>query len=247
MPAPRPVDEHGHRVQGMFDDIAHGYDRANRWMSMGTDIRWRRQAVAGMLATPPPTAPQLLDLCAGAMDSSVEIHRQHPNASIIAGDFAQEMLTKGAHKLVGSAKEKITPRAMDAHELPLDSVTLDAIFCAFGIRNLSDLPRATREQARCLKPGGMLNILEFFRPTAPLPRTLHALYNRTLLPLVGWAATGNISAYTYLPRSIGQFESVEDYTSLLTRQGLFDEVEVHSLTLGMAWIVRARRTAKAVV
>jgi predicted amidophosphoribosyltransferase len=41
------ADAHGAQVQSMFDGIAHGYDRANRWMSFGTDIRWRRKAVAG--------------------------------------------------------------------------------------------------------------------------------------------------------------------------------------------------------
>src|SRR5690606_18246786 len=40
------IDAHGARVQGMFSDIARGYDRANRWMSLGIDVLWRRRAVA---------------------------------------------------------------------------------------------------------------------------------------------------------------------------------------------------------
>jgi demethylmenaquinone methyltransferase/2-methoxy-6-polyprenyl-1,4-benzoquinol methylase len=235
-----PVDAHGARVQSMFDRIAHGYDRANRIMSMGTDVRWRREAVADLLPPDAGTHPRVLDLCAGTMDGSIEIHQRFPEATIVAGDFAAEMLDRGRAKLVGTAAEKIDPRQMDAHALPLPDGELDAIFCAFGVRNLSDLPRATAEQARCLRPGGRLTVLEFFKPARPMQRILHAAYNRTVLPLVGWACTGDLDAYTYLPRSIGAFETVDAYTELLRAHGFVD-TEVRALTLGMAWIVRATK------
>jgi ubiquinone/menaquinone biosynthesis methyltransferase len=209
-------------------------------MSLGIDVRWRANAVARMMPDDGPDAPRVLDLCAGTMDSSVEIHTQFPTADILAGDFAAQMLERGASKLHGARADRITPRQLDAHALPLDDDALDAIYCAFGVRNLSDLPRATAEQARCLRPGGVLTILEFFRPTAMLPRVMHAVYNRTLLPVIGWAATGDWDAYTYLPRSIGQFETVEAYTELLTAHG-FSSIEVDALTFGMAWVVRAVR------
>lgn len=234
------LGEHGTRVQNMFDRIAHGYDRANRLMSMGTDVRWRREAVADLLPSDAGAHPRVLDLCAGTMDGALEIHEHFPEATIVAGDFAAEMLERGRAKLVGSAEEKIEPRRMDAHALPLADGELDAIFCAFGIRNLSDLPRATSEQARCLRPGGRLTVLEFFKPARALPRMLHAAYNRTVLPLIGWAVTGDIEAYTYLPRSIGAFETVDAYRELLAAHGFVD-VEVRALTLGMAWIVRATK------
>ncbi len=241
---PTSLDAHGERVQQMFDRIAHGYDRANRWMSLGIDLRWRREAVATLLPEDAGNAPRVLDLCAGTLDSAIEIHRRWPEASIVAGDFAAEMLERGRAKLVGAAAERIEPRRMDAHALPLADAQLDAIFCAFGIRNLSDLPRATAEQARCLRPGGRLTVLEFFKPARALPRMLHAAYNRTLLPLIGWAATGDLDAYTYLPRSIGAFETVDAYADLLRTHGFVD-VQARALTFGMAWIVQATRKEQA--
>jgi demethylmenaquinone methyltransferase/2-methoxy-6-polyprenyl-1,4-benzoquinol methylase len=236
------IDAHGQKVQHMFGRIAHGYDRANRWMSLGIDIRWRRAAVAQLRpATDPGPArprPRLLDLCAGTMDSSVEIHRQYPDADVIAGDFSEAMLERGKGKLVGTVGERITPRVMDAHELPEASGSLDGIFCAFGMRNVSDLHRATAEQGRCLRPGGRLVVLEFFRPTTVVPRVMHALYNRTVLPVVGWLATRDWEAYTYLPRSIGDFATVQAYGELLRAHG-FADVQAEPLTLGMAWRVSA--------
>lgn len=237
------VDEHGAKVQRMFGRIAHGYDRANRVMSLGIDVRWRRRAVADLV--PEGTRePVVLDLCAGTMDGSVEIHRRHPHARIVAGDFSAEMLAAGATKLRGAAASRIEPRTMDAHALPLAGGELDAIFCAFGVRNLSDLARATAEQARCLRAGGRLVVLEFFRPTRPLSRLLYALYCRTALPMVGWALTGDLDAYTYLPRSIGAFDDVDTYMALLREHGFVD-VRAEPLTLGIAWIVRATRGGTA--
>ena len=237
------IDAHGAQVQSMFTGIAHGYDRANRWMSFGTDIRWRRQAVAGMRPVD-GRATRLLDLCAGTLDSTLEIHAQFPAADILAGDFSAGMLAHGARKLVGEAAARITPQQMDAHALPLADASQDAIFCAFGIRNLSDLETATREQFRVLRPGGRLSILEFFRPTALATRAVHALHNRTLLPLLGWAATGKLDAYLYLPRSIGRFTTVEAYSALLRDTGFID-VQVERLTFGIAWVVRASRPEQA--
>lgn len=243
-------DEHGRKVQAMFSDIAPGYDLANRIMSLGTDVRWRRRAVADLLLARPGldtvtgAGAEILDLCAGTLDSTLEIHRRYPQASLIGGDFSAGMLATGMRRIEAlgqpAARERIRAMQMDAHALPLADGSLDAIFCAFGIRNVSDLPLAGAEQLRCLRPGGQLVILEFFRPTAWFTRAFHAVYNNTVLPVVGWACTGNLDAYRYLPRSIGQMQSSADYAALLERLGFVD-VSVAQLTLGVASIVRARK------
>lgn len=234
------VDEHGATVQRMFSTISHGYDRANRWMSMGTDIRWRRQAVASMLPQDSGAKPRILDLCAGTLDSTIEIHKQYPHAFVTGGDFSAGMIENGKHKITSDIADRVDARQMDAHSLPFDNQALDAIFCAFGVRNLSDLPLATREQARCLRPGGELTVLEFFRPTSLFTRVFHGAYNKTMLPVVGYLATGNLDAYLYLPRSIGAFQTTDGYKALLEQNG-FSNVRIENLTFGIASVVRATR------
>lgn len=245
-------DDHGRQVQAMFSDIAHGYDRANRIMSAGTDVRWRRKAVAELLPAGigvdvrTGAGARILDLCAGTLDSTLEIHRRYPEAELIGGDFSAGMLETGIERVarIGgpTASAKISAQRMDAHALPLEDESVHALFCAFGARNLSDLPLASREQLRCLAPGGQLVVLEFFRPSAWPTRAFHAVYNRTVLPLVGWACTGNLDAYLYLPRSIGAMRSSSDYAQLLRDSG-FEDVQVQNLTFGVASVVRARKPA----
>ena len=241
-------------VQAMFSDIAPGYDLANRIMSAGTDVRWRRKAVSALLPTTgrpdldtrTGAGATILDLCAGTLDSSLEIHRRYPEAEVVGGDFSAGMLAAGVERIrrLGDANAQARIRAvqMDAHALPLADASLDAIFCAFGIRNVSDLAIASAEQLRCLAPGGQLVVLEFFRPTAWTTRVFHTVYNNTVLPVVGWACTGNLGAYRYLPRSIGQMATTDDYAATLRAAGFVD-VEVENLTLGVASVVRARKPA----
>jgi ubiquinone/menaquinone biosynthesis C-methylase UbiE len=97
--------------------------------------------------------------------------------------------------------------------------------------------------ARVLRPGGRLVILEFFRPTRLLTRIVHTIYNRTVLPVVGWACTGNLGAYLYLPRSIAGFTSAQDYEALLSVQG-FRNVKVRHLAMGVASIVVADKASE---
>lgn len=234
------VDAHGRRVQAMFTDIAPGYDRANRIMSMGTDVRWRRRAVTGLLPGPRSAGRgRVLDLCAGTLDATVEIHRQYPQASIVAGDFSAAMLAAGEKRLPSTARSKVQTLEVDAHELPFEDDTFDAAFCAFGMRNLSDVPRALGELARCLRPGANLTVLEFFRPEGAAARTFHAVYNNTVLPAVGWACTGNLAAYRYLPQSMSRFSSVAHFAELMRAAG-FTTPTSQALTLGVASIVRAQ-------
>jgi len=249
LPVAPTRDEHGATVQQMFDRIAPGYDRANRWMSLWTDVRWRRRAVEQLQLDDAPARhgieePRVLDLCAGTMDSSLAILERFPRSRIVAGDFSSKMLEAGSSKLVGEAGERIEPRTMDAHQLPLEDRSLHGLFCAFGVRNVSDLAVATAEQARVLAPGGRLVVLEFFRPANAIARVMHSILGATILPGVGWLATGDLTAYRYLPKSIHGFDDVGTYGEVLREHGFVD-VQAKALTMGLAWVVSATRAKES--
>lgn len=230
---PRPEVD----VQGMFDRIAGRYDAANRVMSVGVDVLWRKKAIRELLRGVGAT-PRFLDLGAGTMDGAVEIARRAPGAKIIAADFAREMLRAGRGKLSGpdrAAKDgegatlaaRIVPQIADGHALPFVDGAFDGAFSAFCVRNLRDLPRGMRELRRVIRPGGRAVILEFFRPARPR-LFFDKVYNARVLPLLGWAVTGDRAAYQYLPASIAAFRSGAEYAELLREVG-FAEVTVSPL------------------
>lgn len=218
----------GRSVQQMFDRIAPRYDAANRLMSAGVDILWRRKAIRRLLDGLGPT-PHVLDLGAGTLDGALEIARRAPGARIIAADFAREMLRAGRAKL-GTDEDlraRVRPQLADGHALPYADGAFDGVFSAFCVRNLSDLPRAMRELRRVVRAGGRIAILEFFRPDRAR-FFFDKVYNARVLPLVGWAVTGDREAYRYLPASIAGFRSRDEYAALLGEAG-FGTVDARPL------------------
>jgi demethylmenaquinone methyltransferase/2-methoxy-6-polyprenyl-1,4-benzoquinol methylase len=210
-----PVD-----VRGMFDRIATRYDAANRVMSVGIDVLWRKKAMRALLGSLGPQ-PRLLDLGAGTLDGALEIVRRCPGAIVAGADFSREMLKVGVHKLTnkgGSAAVQIAAHAADGHRLPYADGVFDGAFSGFCVRNLRDLPVAMAELRRVVRPGGVIVILEFFRP-ARTRLFFDRLYNGRILPLIGWAVTGDRAAYQYLPASIDRFVSRAQYEDLLRSVG----------------------------
>lgn len=211
--------EAGHDVRGMFDRVAGRYDAANRVMSGGVDIMWRKKAI-GLLLQGLGATPRLLDLGAGTLDGGLEILRRAPGARIASADFSREMLRAGRKKLPTGAL--IETHGADGHALPYGAGVFDGAFSAFCVRNLRDLPLALSELRRVVRPGGRVAILEFFR--AEKRRFFFDAYNAHVLPLVGWAITGNREAYRYLPESIAQFRSLPEFVALMRDAG-FENVE----------------------
>jgi demethylmenaquinone methyltransferase/2-methoxy-6-polyprenyl-1,4-benzoquinol methylase len=221
--APTSLAEAGHNVRGMFDRVAGRYDAANRIMSAGVDGLWRKKAIGRLLEGLGET-PRLLDLGAGTLDGGVEIVRRAPRARVASADFSREMLRAGRPKIPAGAL--IETHGADGHALPYREAAFDGAFSAFCVRNLRDLPRGLAELRRVVRPGGRVAIVEFFR--ADKARFFFDAYNAHVLPLVGWAITGDREAYRYLPDSIAQFRSLAAFVALMREVG-FANVEGEAL------------------
>jgi ubiquinone/menaquinone biosynthesis methyltransferase len=226
--------EAGHDVRGMFDRVAGRYDAANRVMSAGVDGLWRKKAITRLLEGL-GEQPRVLDLGAGTLDGGVEIVRRAPRARVASADFSREMLRAGRPKIPAGAV--IDTHGADGHALPYRDAAFDGAFSAFCVRNLRDLPRGLAELRRVVRPGGRVAILEFFR--AEKPRFFFDAYNAHVLPLVGWAITGDREAYRYLPDSIAQFRSLAEFVALMREVGFATVEGTNLFPSGVASLVVA--------
>lgn len=227
----------GEEVREMFNAIAPAYDRLNHILSMQIDKIWRQRVVNivknhcdGELE------PQILDLATGTADLAIAMCDAIPDAAIVGADPSEGMLAIAAAKVEDRELEKrLSLELQSAEDLSFGEDQFDCVTAAFGVRNYSDLERGLSEMVRVTKPRGMFVVLEFSTPPNPLFRWCYNLYSRNILPRIGALLSKDRKAYEYLPASVEEFASVDDFLALMERVGL-EKCVAKSQSFGIAQI-----------
>jgi demethylmenaquinone methyltransferase/2-methoxy-6-polyprenyl-1,4-benzoquinol methylase len=218
-------------IREMFDSIAPRYDFLNRFLSLRQDVLWRRKMVSSAGLSP---ASSVLDVACGTCDVGLEVRRQAGDSPLVVGtDFSPGMLALGKRKALSRAgKGPVFLAAGNALCLPFGDRRFDAVFIAFGIRNIMDRQGALGEFRRVLKPGGRLAVLELTTPEQGLLRCLYLTYFRRVLPALGSFFSRNNHAYHYLPASVLRFPSGSAF-SLLMQEAGFTDIRWKPMTFGI--------------
>lgn len=218
-------------VPEMFDRISRRYDLLNHLLSLGLDIRWRKQAVKRLGMGPRQT---VLDLACGTGDLALEAVRSGPRDRFVLGvDMASQMLHLAEQKIKQRGlSDQIRIVQGDGMALPLADNSIDAAMIAFGIRNMPDTETCLRELRRALRSGGRLVVLEFSIPQNRLVRSLYLPYFRHILPLLGRMISGDSYAYRYLDRTVETYTYGEEFVALMEAAG-FTAAKQQPLTWGV--------------
>ena len=253
------IDKSAPRVRAMFSQIAGRYDALNHLLSGNQDRRWRRRAIR-LLS--PRRGERVLDLCCGTGDLALQCRISQPSCQVVGADFALPMLDLAHEKSSASTREKVEAArcdgemrdgaakkmtrgalslvAADALHQPFANESFDATMVAFGARNFQDTAAGLREMRRITKRGGRILILEFMRPTSPLLQRGFGFFFKHVLPVVGRVVSRHESAYNYLPASVDDFYTRDEFVTLLQRSG-FHNVRALDFSGGIATCFLARR------
>ena len=218
-------------VKKMFNGIARHYDLLNHLLSGGIDIIWRKKAVSKLN---PQNGDKILDLACGTGDFAIESTKRAA-CTVIGADIALEMLKLGAGKV--GEQQLISFVNADGEQLPLKNSIVDGVTIAFGIRNMGIIIDALREMNRVLKPGGKAVILEFSTPSSAVFKKIYLFYFNKILPAIGRMVSKDPEAYRYLPESVGNFPSIDEFSGLM-RQAGFDNIRYWKLLNGIAVIYK---------
>ena len=219
------------KVREMFDDIAPSYDRLNHVLSMNVDKLWRRHALKEIVDG---TAQRILDVACGTGDSTISIAKAAAaGTEVIGADISEGMmaLVKGKAEKAGVG-ERISLQVADGEALPYEEGTFDRVTCAFGIRNFEHKEKGLEEFLRVLKPGGKVVVLELSVPQNRLVRWAYDLYFLHVLPRIGGAVSGDRAAYKYLPASVHNFPSPNDFCRMMAEAG-FRNVRCRTFSFGL--------------
>jgi len=228
------VDKSGDRVKQMFAEIAPRYDLLNHVLSLNIDTLWRNKTVRALKLN---QIDPVLDVCTGTGDLALAIARKYRGVfPVIGSDFCLPMLERARSKQTTTDPGDLNLSFIEAdtEQLPFPDDQFQAVTVAFGIRNVSETRRGLGEMLRVCKPGGIVAILEFSRPTLPGLSQLYDAYFRWVLPRIGQSLSKNDqSAYNYLPASVREFPSGQAMIDLMESIGL-KGVKQTPMTFGVA-------------
>ena len=125
----------------------------------------------------------------------------------------------------------------NAEKLPFADNQFDCITIGFGLRNVTDKPRALGAMLRVLRPGGQLLVLEFSKPTVAPLKPLYDAYSFRVLPLLGRLIARDEESYRYLAESIRMHPDQETLLAMIREAG-FGEARYHNLTGGIVALHR---------
>lgn len=220
----------------MFDRISPRYDFFNRVLSFGTDVGWRRRALALLDARP---GERVLDLGSGTGDLAFAVAQT--GATVVAADLSHGMLAVLLRRAGGEAAGvRVGPVVANVHALPLPDGSVDRIVSGFTVRNVGDLASAFRELRRVLRPNGRLVVLELSHPPRRAFALLYQAYFEQLAPRLAAALGGDPEAYRYLPRSLRAFPGADELAAIIRSAG-FSQVRYERLFFGIAALHLAER------
>ena len=232
-------EEKAQRVRAVFDSVAGRYDVMNDLMSWGSHRLWKRFALS---LTGLRVGARALDVAGGTGDLAVGLAKQVGRSGLVMlTDINAAMLEAGRDRLINAGLVgNVLCAQADAERLPFADASFDCVTIAFGLRNVTDKPRALASMRRVLKGGGQLLVLEFSKPASTALESAYDAYSFRLLPLLGRVVAGDEDSYRYLAESIRRHPDQEALLAMMRAAGL-EDCRYHNLMGGIVAVHRGYR------
>ena len=230
------------KIVEMFDDIASTYDKANRVLSMGIDIQWRKKGCdKAFEILGKKQLGQITDVATGTGDLLIYWKEQAAKNGVNIEKYVGIDPSVGMLEVARGKVDFATFIEGKAQALPIEDQSSDVISISYGIRNVVDRVEALQEFNRALKPGGLVVILEFTKQERRgVVDKVVDFGMKNILPRVGGFISKNYEAYKYLPDSIEEFLTTEMLSAELEGAG-FEMKYTKSFSMGISTLLVAQK------
>ncbi len=223
-------EEKTRMVGDVFARVAQRYDIMNDAMSGGMHRLWKDQFVRRVK---PRAGEAILDMAGGTGDIAFRMVKQ--GAEVTVADINPAMLGVGMERARKKGIDGLLWAEENAEVLSLTDKSFDAYTIAFGIRNVTNIPKALSEAHRVLKRGGRFYCLEFSTTVWPGFKELYDTYSHRLVPKVGKLVAQDEDSYRYLIESIRRFPDMPTFKAMIGEAG-FVSTKVEPILGGLVAI-----------
>lgn len=216
-----------------FNKIARRYDMATG-LSQGYQSDLNRSATyLGLQGH-----ETVLDLCCGTGKSTAAVLPYITTGKVIGVDNSEEMLQVAGEKFSNEIKAgKLQLQLQDAMKLNFEPASFDAIFMAYGLRNMPDYDKSLAQLLPLLKPNGKLVIHDYsLSDTWYSAAYWWVLGNVFILP-ISYLTTGETNIFSYLIKSVLNFLGPKELEAKMKATG-FTTVSSHAQPTWRAPILR---------
>lgn len=168
-------------VQSLYDRRASVYDRVVQVLSLGTDPRYRTQAVRRLELR---QGDSVADIgCGTGLNFDRSLRLIGPWGRVVGLDVSLGMLRKARERARANGWANILLVQADAARLPLRSDAFPAAVATYTLSTVEDFLGGLREMVRILGPGGRLVLTDDRLPPGWF---LGPLFVLTRLLEIGW-------------------------------------------------------------
>lgn len=225
----RGLEEEWGEVLEVLNRLSSVYDRVNRWISLGSDIRLRSEAVKGRL----DGVRLVLDAgCGNGVFTRIAL-RENRDVEVVMLDALEEMLRIAK----GVSQTNTHPIHGVFENLPLRDGIVDRILAGFSIRDATRGEEALRELSRVLKDDGEVLVSDILKPDNKLLRIIIGFYWLAIAPILGLLAVGRRGASVWIIwKTYRRWPRRGELVKTLGR--FFREVEIRSRVFSGAFVGR---------
>lgn len=214
-------DKHASLMDRIYASQRHIYDVTRKYYLLGRDDALRQLA--------PLSGGRLLEIGCGTGRNLVLAAKIYPDVQLFGIDISKEMLKSARANMI---KEKIADRvhlqrgdatAFDGQAM-FGAAGFDRVLISYAVSMMPEWELAILHAARCLKPGGVLHVVDFGQQ-ADLPAWFRAALRRWLAqfhvqPRAGLAAV-LLDVSKQVDADVEMRRSYRDYTwhGVLRRKG----------------------------
>ena len=183
------AEEHGELMDSVYRTQRHIYDLTRKYYLLGRD---------GLIADlAPPPGGSVLEIGCGTGRNLIAVGQAWPEAQLFGIDISEAMLETARGAMMKAGVPAMLARGdacdFDAQAL-FGRAGFDRVFISYALSMIPDWEAALAQAARCVAPGGRLEVVDFGQQDR-----LPSLWKRALF---GWLAQFHVAPRAELGRAI---------------------------------------------